>query len=225
MRTTKLLLLLAAILLPSNGALALNATYNPHWKIGDHWNVRVTFPVSLKRAGPPGAPLPSQNVDYAYAVIRQITISGKPGWMVSVTPQTPGYNSWILDYDANSLALVRVQQGLLIGSVIVTPNPFGTDAWMPKLSQFDNQIVHDTVRLPDANHNQTRTLTAPQTSTPDFTQSVTFLAHAVTTTLSRTDPLTAKPHKTVIVWTPGKKWWTSATTTLGPDTLVSAKLL
>src|SRR5262249_46227135 len=143
---------------------------------------------------------------------------------IEARPATPGWPVWLLTFDADELTLGNVEE-VGTASPITHANPFGRDAWLARLGQYNEMIIHDFPKLPDTNTNHLRQLAAPQTSTPPFIQTVDFqggMAHAI---LQRTDPASQLKQATTIEWRPGKKWWTTARTTLGSNVLVSGQLM
>jgi len=202
---------------------AINPAFDPHWAVGDSWTVRFTVQLHSLPMTPDPQPPARTNVSYAYRVVAKVKENGRDVFKIQARPATPGWPEWLLTFDADELTLGTVQE---VGpSGIAYTNPFGRDAWLAKVDQYNNLVIHDFPKIPDTSTNQTRQLTAPQTSTPAFIQTVDFqggMAHAI---LQRTDPASQQKQATTIAWRPGKKWWTSATTTLGTGVLVSGQLM
>jgi hypothetical protein len=204
---------------------ALDRSYDPHWNVGDSWKVRFTVRLysSPKVAGA-ALEIPT-DILYSYRVVGKKNENGRNVFKVQVKPLEPGWPEWLLTFDADDLTLSSVEK-VLSGAVnIKYSNPFGRDAWLAKLGQYNEMVIHDFPKLPNTNTNQNRQLNAGQSSTPVFTQSVQFRGNLARATLQRLDPVSGLTQTTTIEWRRGKKWWSSATTTLGSDVLVSGHLM
>lgn len=222
----RLLLVIALLFAAAPPALwAVNPAFDPHWAVGDSWTVRFTVQLHSVPMTPDAQPPATTDISYLYRVVAKATENGRNVFKIQVRPATPGWPAWLLTFDADELTLGTVEELGAAGGPIAYANPFGRDAWLAKLDQYDEMVIHDFPKLPDTSTSQTRQLAASRSSTPPFTQTVDFQGGVARAVLQRTDPVSQLKQATAIEWRTGRKWWTSATTTLGAGVLVSGRLM
>jgi hypothetical protein len=217
--------LFAGLLLITAGAPVLrpaNPSYSPNWLVGDSFKVRFQFSQTRDVGEATPSAAIATNVTYTYTVTQLLIESGRPVAKILAFPDQDGWPQWLLTMDTSAVTFTSVEEVETSSKYL---NPFGADAWMAKLEQYQGTIIHDFPRIPDSSANQSRTLSGGQSSTPGFTQTITFGPSAVTAVLSRNDPPTSLLHQSTIVWQAGAKWWSSAVMKLGSDVIVSGNLL
>jgi hypothetical protein len=199
---------------------AANPQYNPNWSNGQQFNVTFNFTSLQDLKQPEQAPPINISVTYTYNV--SITIeNGHKFATIVVTPDLDGWSQWRLRMDAENIVLLSVDE---VGVPIHYDNPFGQEAWMAKIDQYNRIIIHDFPKIPATSQNESRAIGAAG-STPGFTQTVTFGSSDVIVRLSRVDPETSLPETTDFLWRAGDPWWSSATIKLGTDTVITANLV
>jgi hypothetical protein len=204
---------------------ATNPAFDPHWQVGDTWAVRFSVhlhSVPMTRDAQPPA---TTDISYVYRVVDKKIENGRNVFKIQARPAMPGWPEWLLTFDADELTLGTVEELGAAGGEIAYANPFGRDAWLAKLDQYNEMVILDFPKIPDTSTNQVRQLAAPQSSTPPFTQTVDFQGGVARAVLQRGDPASNLRHTTTIEWRPGRKWWTTASTTLGSDVVVSGQLM
>jgi hypothetical protein len=217
----KLSRIVSAILLAAGAIQAQNPTYDPHWFVGQNFQVRFDFQLTVNPKVPDGTAEEPESETYTYTV----TSTGSNVATISVVPTDPQWPQWLLTFDTSALALLKVEQVNASGNSDYS-NPFGADAWLTKLGEFTFTLIHDYGRIPANGMNELRTISTTGSSTPPFTQQVTFDPSSVTAVLSRTDAKTGQVQQATIRWVSSRPvWWTSAEIRLGSTVQVTGTLL
>jgi uncharacterized repeat protein (TIGR01451 family) len=203
---------------------APNPDYDPHWLAGDTW--RVQYAVSLVRQLKERRPLEvvPTAVTYTYRVLSVDPPGSTRLAKIEVRPDEGGYPRWRLTFDVNAMVLQTAEEVVEGADPVKFSNPFGSDSLMASPDDFDRLIIHDFPKIPTADEQRTVQPSSGSGASP-FLQKVTLGADSMTATFERTDPVENAPHQTTIQWQKGKKWWSSATVTLGGEVQVSGQLL
>jgi hypothetical protein len=215
-----------ALLLAGGILRAANPSFDPHWFVGQSFQVRYDFQLGLDpktTAGPQQVP---GSATYTYTVASLGVEAGHNVAKISVVPNDAGWSQWLLTFDTTAVALLKVEEVIPSGNSVYT-NPFGADAWLTKLGEFRFSLIQDFPRIPDNLVNESRVISAAGSSTPPFTQQITFVgSSSVTALLSRTDAKTGLLQQATIRWESSRPWWwTSAEVLLGSTSKVSGTLL
>jgi len=218
-RTFSTLLLVSGIL------RAANPLYDPHWTIGQSFHVRFDFQLGANPKTISGLKDLPESATYTYTVTFTGVEAGRNVAKLSVMADQEGFPQWLLTFDTAAVALLKVEE-VIAGGNSAYPNPFGADAWLTKLGEFTFTVIHDFPRIPDAVANETRSISAAESSTALFTQQVTFDPGTVTALLSRTDVKTGLVQQGTITWESARPWWwSSAEIRLGSEVKVTGTLL
>jgi len=202
------------------------SAFKPVWQVGDSWQVRFSVQLTRRlKQSPASSQLVPQDVSYEYRVVAKTVQAGRNTATVSVLPLEPGWSQWNLTFDEDEVVLIAVEEVLPAGNNVNHKNPFGRDAWMAELDQYQLMIVHDFPNIPSNQVDETRTLSAPDSSTPAFTQTVTFSANEATVSMERTDPVTTEIHKTTALWESQEPWWSTIEIRLANQVRISGRLM
>lgn len=200
--------------------------YDPAWQTGDDWKVQFSVQLAQRpKMAPARTIFFTHDVLYEYQVTAEFVENGRDVIQVSVKTTEAGWPEWLLTFDKDETTLVAVEEILVGGTSIRYESPFGRDAWMAALDQYNFIAIHDFPKIPVNQANEVRTLSSNDGATPDFMQDVHFQNDEVEVLMERTDPVTGDNHQTRILWEKGKPWWKEATIKLGNDVKVSGKLL
>ncbi len=214
-----------ALLLASAFLRAANPAYDPHWFVGQTFQVRFDFQLGIDPKTTAGPQSVAESATYTYTVTFIGPEGGHNVAKISMAPVEEGWSEWLLTFDTNAVALLKVEQVIPSGTSVY-PNPFGTDAWLTKLGEFRFSVLQDFPRIPDLSLNESRSISAGGSSTPAFTQQITFAPSNVTAVLSRTDAKTSLTQQATIRWDTSRTvWWTSAEVRLGSNVKVTGTLL
>lgn len=203
-----------------------SSSFSAGWKVNDSWQVRYTLELSRDPKEASTANITTQeNITYTYRVTEKTQENSRDIFRVTATPATPGWPEWRLTFDVSSNVLVKVEELLPGNQSITHTNPFGLDAWMANADEYHFLIIHDYPNLPDPMADEQRTLSAPDSHTEAFTQTVQVSGNDARIVMERTDPVTGQPHTTTMVWQKGKKWWREAAVRVGNEVKVLGVML
>jgi len=203
---------------------APNPDYDPRWAVGDTWRVQYTVNLVRRLKEPRPLEVVPTAVTYTYRVLSVDPQGSTRLARIEVKPDEGGYPSWILTFDVNALILQTAEEIVDGADSIKFSNPFGSDSLMASPDDFDRLILHDFPKIPSADEQRTVQPQGGSGARP-FLQKVTLGTDSMTATFERTDPTENALQRTTIQWQKGKKWWSSATMTLGGEVQVSGQLL
>jgi hypothetical protein len=209
--------------------------FDPGWEAGDIWNVKFGYYVDVVTGTLEGPDSAYREVVYTYTVQPGNQDDAYHGLNVAkilVEPESR-LGDWLLTFDRERVALLRVERVLPTGGDISHNNPYITppqigQSWMHGLRQFGMMIIHDFPRLLGVSGPLT-TIEPTVRGYPSFGQSFEITNPQGTPLLevifTRPDPATGLPHKTTFLWSAGAKWWSSATIELDGVVQVTGTLV
>ena len=216
-------LAISCVCLFSCTTLAVNPQYDPHWSVGDTWQVRYVFNDVAHRSKPATREVISAVVDYTYTVFEQ---SGQGSQNVTkIRAESAEREDWVLVFDTANLTLLEIYE---IMEGIESPRRHSasckSDAHMADLDEYLSGVILDFPKLPDNSVDETRII-RPGGDQENYSQACDFEKDKVTVVLSRPGADPQHPHKTTIVWEPGAKWWKTAKIELGSTVIASGELI
>jgi hypothetical protein len=209
---------LLMFLVASNATAAENA-FDPHWSVGDAWEVEYSFEVEAIRADAdddqPAPFMDSQTFTYevrsADGSSAVILVEPVPNGGMTMF-EGPRYELHFGSSGRNERHLASI--GLLKADGnsrrATWDNPLSGNSWMMRESEWTGPVILDFPLLP-ADGIDAVTAIQPQQSSPRaFKQATVFSGGWSTTMFVSTNPVSDCTDSVTFSWKAGKKWWSSA---------------
>jgi len=211
------------------------SAFDPEWSAGDTWQVEFSYGVDRVEADlhPPGSSLVERV--YRYTVLPGSVDEAFPDVSLTrilIEPELDD-GDWILTFDADRIALLRVERLHRSGNRSTRENPFVAppqlaNSWMHGLHEFGLTMIHDFPRLLGED-DPTTDLAPARTGTAAFDQELQIVhpggVPRLRAVFTRADPGSGLEHRTTVCWDRGRKWWSSARVELGGVARVTGALV